>query len=248
MTRENKFYQPEFIELYAREQCSPEESKAMAELLLNDVNLREQVNLQKDILTAIAESRKQDLKKVLQNTPIPAKKPLFTKPLVQIAATFVGILALITLWTLNQPEKGKTKVAPQQNKQAVPIRKTEEKRIVETPSPKTTPEVTSEKTSERISEKRVLPKKEHKEEKNTPFIREIHYQYDGNTFLQLFGDFRYELIEKVDVGAGEKTYIYVQNQFYELIPTASDEIRNLKESIVTNKEQIKLLAEKLMKK
>jgi hypothetical protein len=85
-------------------------------------------------------------------------------------------------------------------------------------------------------------------EKNPILGKEIYYQYDGGKVLQLFGNFGYELLEKVDVGAGEKTYIYIQNQFYELIPTAPDEVRNLKESIVSDKEQIKLLTEKLPKK
>ncbi|MFN3316660.1 MAG: hypothetical protein ACK40K_07595, partial [Raineya sp.] len=95
--------------------------------------------------------------------------------------------------------------------------------------------------------KKELPKNEQKD-KNPPFIREIHYQYDGDKVLQLFGDFKYELLEKIDVGAGEKTYIYVQNQFYELIPTKLDEVRSLKETLITDKEQIKLLTESLVKK
>ena len=247
MAKDKSFYSTEFIESYVKGQCSPEESKAMAELLQTDVNLQDEVNFQKDLLTAIAESRRKDLKKMLQNTPIPANKPLLEKPLVQMAATFVGVLAMIALWTLNQPNKTIKTETKLKIEQVAPITKNEEKTNVQVSTQKIAPETISEK--EKTTEKKILPKKSTENtEKNTPFTREIHYQYDGNTLLQLFGDFRYELIEKVDVGAGEKTYIYVQNQFYELIPTASDEIRNLKESIVTDKEQIKLLVERLVKK
>lgn len=247
MTKHKNFYQPEFIELYVKGQCSPEESIAMTELLQTDANLREEVNFQKDLLTVIAESRRKDLKKILQNTPVPANKPFFEKPLIQIAATFVVGLAIIALWTLKQPNKTiKTETKPK-IEQIAPITKNEEKTSIQVPIQKTDPETTSEK--EKTTEKRVLTKKSvENTEKNTPLAREIHYQYDGGSILQLFGVFSYELIEKIDVGAGEKTYIYVQNQFYELIPTASDEIRNLKESIITDKEQVKLLTERLVKK
>lgn len=252
MKNYEKFYQPGFIESYVRGACSAEEREVMQKLLQSNADLRAEVAFQKDLLTAIAASRKADLKKMLQQTPVPAHQPFYQKPAVQIAAVSVGAIALIaTIWGLyrytqetdtkntTQPKKVEyvqdMKISTRKNKEVVEIKKLPDNKPSETLKVKP-------------NKKEVTPKKPTSEDKNPIFIKEIHYQYDGASVLQLFGDFKYELLEKVDVGAGEKTYIYIQNQFFELIPTAFDEVRNLKESLVTDKEQIKLLTEKLSKK
>jgi hypothetical protein len=245
MTNYEKFYQPEFIESYVRGLSSPEDTKMMQNLLQTNADLQNEVNFQKDLLAVIADSRKKDLKLLLQNTPVPTYQPFYQKPFVQMAAVaLVGIVIILTTILLQSPieQPANTKILKEKKEtQEVVVPKVEEKTT--TPSPQKIsapkPEVRKENTQQLNKENR---------DKNAPFIKEIHYQYDGGNVLQLFGDFRYELLEKIDVGAGEKTYIYIQNQFYELIPTSTDEVRNLKENLVTDKEQIKLLTERLLRK
>lgn len=101
-------------------------------------------------------------------------------------------------------------------------------------------------------EEKVIPKEESKqdikkEEAISPFAKEIHYLYDGRGVVQLFGDFSYQILEKVDLGNGEKTYIYIQNKFYELLPT-NEEPKILRETQIKDPEQIRLLTEKLQLK
>ncbi len=244
MTNYEKFYQPEFIESYVRGLSSPEDTKMMQNLLQTDADLQTEVNFQKDLLAVIADSRKKDLKLLLQNTPVPTHQPFYQKPFVQMAAALVGIIAIVATILLQSPTKQPTNaeiVIENKEIQELVIPQVEEKTTTPTPekvsAPK--PDVIKENAKKLSKENR---------DKNAPFIKEIHYQYDGSNVLQLFGDFRYELLEKVDVGAGEKTYIYIQNQFYELIPTSTDEVRNLKENLVTDKEHIKLLTERLLRK
>lgn len=247
MLGKEKFYQPEFIENYVKGLCEASDKAIMQELLQKDTDLLREVNFHKDLLTAIADSRKKDLKILLQNTPIPVNKPFYQEPFVQIVATLVGVLSVtIAVWVLNQPTKevqshSQTPKKVETYTEVLP-KKVEEKATTQVPE-----NILPQPESKKEVIKKELPKNEQKD-KNPPFIREIHYQYDGGKVLQLFGDFKYELLEKIDVGAGEKTYIYIQNRFYELIPTQLDEVRNLKENLITDKEQIKLLTESLVKK
>jgi len=252
MMKQEKFYQPEFIESYLRGFADKADRDTMEKLLQADADLRAEVNFQKDLLDAIAQSRRNDLKQLLQNTPVPTFQPFYKTPVFQITAVIVAVATFVAVWLLNLPSENKdfsakTITEPKTEKienlaQNKPTESTTENKnaIQNTDSKEITPEPKKEL-------KTTSPKKE-TAEKNPILNREIFYQYDGNKVLQLFGNFSYELLEKVDVGAGEKTYIYIQNQFYELVPTAPDEVRNLKESIVTDKEQIKLLLEKLPKK
>jgi hypothetical protein len=252
MMKQEKFYQPEFIESYLRGFADKADKDTMEKLLQADADLRAEVNFQKDLLDAIAQSRRNDLKQLLQNTPVPAFQPFYQTPVFQITAVVVAVATFVAIWVLNLPSENKdlknraitepkTEKIENLAQNKTEESKTEDKNAIQnTDSQKTAPEPKKEL-------KAISPKKE-TAEKNPILNREIFYQYDGNKVLQLFGNFSYELLEKVDVGAGEKTYIYIQNQFYELVPTAPDEVRNLKESIVTDKEQIKLLLEKLPKK
>ena len=244
MTQDKNFYQPEFIESYVKGLTNASENKAMADILQKDLDLQSEVNFQKDLLAAICDSRRKDLKKMLQQTPVPTNQPFYQKPFVQMAAISVGLVVILTVVLLQNLIKQPTNaeiVKENKENQEVVIPKLKEETTTLAPekvsAPK--PDVIKENAQQLSKENR---------DKNAPFIKEIHYQYDGTSVLQLFGDFKYELVEKIDVGAGEKTYIYVQNQFYELIPTSYDEIRNLRESLITDKEQIKLLTESLVKK
>lgn len=245
MTNYEKFYQPEFIESYVRGLSNPEDTKMMQNLLQTNADLQNEVNFQKDLLAVIADSRKKDLKLLLQNTPVPTYQPFYQKPFVQMtAAALVGIVVILTVILLQSPIKQpvNTEILKENKEtQEVVIPKVEEKTTPPTPEKISAPKPN-------ISKENPQQLSKNDRDKNAPFIKEIHYQYDGGNVLQLFGDFRYELLEKIDVGAGEKTYIYIQNQFYELIPTNADEVRNLKENLVADKEQIKLLTERLLRK
>ncbi|GAB4131564.1 MAG: hypothetical protein OHK0045_03350 [Raineya sp.] len=251
MANYEKFYQPEFIESYVRGLSNKIENETMQQLLQNDVALQAEVDFQRELLTAIADSRKQDLKKLLQNTPIPAYQPLYQKPLVQIAATLVGVAVLVTAILLQKPVKKVEQVEALKKEKRVQEQEIVVPKIVvpETEEKAKVSDHTAQSSEATKKAQSNLPKEtKENSQKNSPFLQEVYYQYDGGVVLQLFGDFSYELLENLDVGAGKKTYIYIQNQFYELIPTAADEVRNLKEGLVKDKEQIRLLSEHLPKK
>jgi len=238
--QDNKFYQPDFIEAYLKNHVSEADKNTMEGLLQADESLKSEIDFQKDLIHAIGESRKKDLKQMLKDTPIPSYTGtgISNKWIVGgIAATLVTV---VSIWFV------------QSNKQEK-ITDSTDKTVVKTPEEKTiVPEKETQtyidtKKEESVIQKQNSKQETKKEEAISPFAKEIHYLYDGKGVVQLFGDFSYQILEKVDVGTGEKTYIYIQNKFYELVPT-SEEPKILRETQVKDPEHIRLLTEKLQLK
>ncbi|MGD1842172.1 MAG: hypothetical protein ACFB0B_14940 [Thermonemataceae bacterium] len=82
------------------------------------------------------------------------------------------------------------------------------------------------------------------EEGSKAFNYQIYYQYHDDV-LQLFENIQYQLV-KGDIGEGRKTYLYVKDQFFELKEDAT-EVFNLKDTHVTDKQQIEQLHRLLSK-
>jgi hypothetical protein len=243
--QKQKFYQTDFIEAYLKGAVSEADKNAMNALLQADKDLHNEVIFQKDLVAAIRESRRNDLKKMLQNTPIPTHTGLPSVAKWILGSVAATIVVLVGIWMMGTPKEENTlgttvhkETSQQEN--AVVTEKHHDKTIpesVEKAEKKETRTPETPKLKNSISEKK-------KEQSSSPFQKEIHYLYDGGTVLQLFGDIPYQIVEKVDLGNGEKNYIYIQNRFYELVPTG-DEPKTLQETAVKNPEHIKLLTEKL---
>jgi hypothetical protein len=107
MMKQEKFYQPEFIESYLRGFADKADKDTMEKLLQADADLRAEVNFQKDLLDAIAQSRRNDLKQLLKNTPVPAFQPFYKTPVFQITAVVVAVATFVAVWLLNLPSENK---------------------------------------------------------------------------------------------------------------------------------------------
>ncbi|MEM9981432.1 MAG: hypothetical protein AAF734_02975 [Bacteroidota bacterium] len=82
------------------------------------------------------------------------------------------------------------------------------------------------------------------EEGSKAFNYQIYYQYHKDV-LQLFENIQYQLV-KGDIGEGIKTYLYVKDEFFELKEDAT-EVFNLKDTHVTDKQQVEQLRRLLAK-
>ncbi|KOY86419.1 hypothetical protein AD998_09930 [bacterium 336/3] len=239
--QDNKFYQTDFIEAYLKGAVNEADKSTMEKILLADDSLKSEVDFQKDLIHAISDSRKQDLKQMLKNTPIPTHTGMQIPTnwiIGGIATTLVTVVGLVMFMN---PSK-KPIVTEKQDK--VSLKSSQEKTTFE---PKNQDVVITPKQEEKTNLQNTTSKTEtipKKEESSSPFIKEIHYLYDGGGVLQLFGDFNYKILDKVDLGNGVKTYIFIQNNFYELVPTG-EEPKILKETQIKNPEHIRILSEQL---
>lgn len=247
---EMKFYSLEFIEAYLKSDLSDEEHQAMEKCIAKDSQLASEVALQRDIQEAIARTRRAELKQLLQNTPLPATSAWFAKPVhwFLVGGVFsLAVLIAVRIFTPNEkPSVMTNSIENTQNSNSLQNLNTidsnfkneqslnNELRKVDNQQPIN--------TNEQSNKNEFL--------KPSPeLIKDIFYQYDGKSVLQIFGNFDYEILENITLDNGElKTYIFVQNKFYELIPTQEDEVRNLKENEVKDKALIRLLSEKLKNK
>ncbi|MCS6795367.1 MAG: hypothetical protein RMJ97_10375 [Raineya sp.] len=249
--KELRFYEPDFIEAYVKGKVSEAERQAMQKLLAEDSNLANEVEFQKDLQEAIARTRKAELKQLLQNTPVPATTFMPTATQWFVGSVGVAALAVLTWLGLQYWDKWDKKESPIQNTSVVhiqPEHKSQEQlpKVVEnTPI---TPENSTNQNSQKLTTENKQKQTPHRETQQKPFNKEIFYQYDGKNVLQIFGDFSYEIIEKVPTSEGEKDFIFIQNKFFELVPTPEDEVRNLKDNEVKNPDLIRLLSERLKNK
>ncbi|MCU0436525.1 MAG: hypothetical protein MUC49_01340 [Raineya sp.] len=237
--QENKFYQTDFIEAYLKGAVSEADKKSMEEILQADESLKSEVDFQKDLIHAIAQSRKQDLKQLLQNTPIPTHTGMQVPTnwiIGGVAATLITVVGLV--WFTKTPKK--LNITEKEDK--VVLKPSEEKLSSENKNQDVTINPKQEEKAQNVTTKSETSPK--KEDSPSPFTKEIHYLYDGGGVLQLFGDFSYKVLEKVDLGNGAKTYIFIQNHFYELVPTG-EEPKILKETQIKNPEHIRILSEQL---
>jgi hypothetical protein len=237
--QDNKFYQTDFIEAYLKGAVSEADKNSMENILLADKSLKNEVDFQKDLIHAIAESRKQDLKQLLKSTPIPTHTGMQIPTnwiIGGVAATLITVIGLVSyMKTHKKPE-----ISEKQEK--IVVNPSEEKQTLENKKQDVNVNPQQEKTTQNTTIKTETPVK--KEESTSPFVKEIHYLYDGSGVLQLFGDFNYKILEKIDLGNGVKTYIFIQNNFYELVPTG-EEPKILKETQIKNPEHIRILSEQL---
>ncbi|PKQ70076.1 hypothetical protein Rain11_0880 [Raineya orbicola] len=247
--KDTKFYEMDFIEAYVKGKVSEAENQIMQKLISQDAQLASEVELQKDLQEALARTRRAELKQLLQNTPVPTST--FAPTISQwIAASFgiVGLVAMIWFfvkyWGSEKTNQKQAVVLKTQNET---LKKDESKQVVENTTT-TTENFASQNTQKLTIENNQKLNESKKAEKNKDFTKEIFYQYDGKNVLQIFGDFSYEILENIPTKDGEKNFIFVQNKFYELVPTPEDEVRNLKENEVKNPDLIRLLSERLKNK
>ncbi len=246
--KDTKFYEMDFIEAYVKGKVSEAESQAMQKLIAQDAQLAAEVEMQKDLQEALARTRRAELKQLLQNTPVPTHT--FSPTTSQWIAASVGIVGLIVAIWLGVKYWNSEKI---NETQATILKPQTETLKEETPKVAENTATTNEKAVSPDSQKLTTentqkPNENKKAEKPKDFAKEIFYQYDGKNVLQIFGDFSYEILENIPTKEGEKNFIFVQNKFYELVPTPEDEVRNLKENEVKNPDLIRLLSERLKNK
>ncbi len=246
--KDTKFYEMDFIEAYVKGKVSEAESQAMQKLIAQDAHLAAEVEMQRNLQEALARTRRAELKQLLQNTPIPTCTILPTA--WQWIAASVGIVSLmVSLW-LGMKLWNSQKI----NETPATILKPQTETLKEeTPKVDENTTITNENTVNQNPQKLTTentqkPSENKKAEKPKDFTKEIFYQYDGKNVLQIFGDFSYEILENIPTKEGEKKFIFIQNKFYELVPTPEDEVRNLKENEVKNPDLIRLLSERLKNK
>lgn len=246
--KDTKFYEMDFIETYVRGKVSETESQAMQKLIAQDAQLAAEVEMQKYLQEALARTRRAELKQMLQNTPVPART--FSPSTSQWVAASVGILGLIVaVWMdVKHWNSEKTNETPSTIlKPQTETLKEETSKVAENTT--TTDENTINQNPQKLTTENIQkPSENKKAEKTKDFAKEIFYQYDDKNVLQIFGDFSYEILENIPTKEGEKNFIFIQNKFYELVPTPEDEVRNLKENEVKNPNLIRLLSERLKNK
>ncbi len=245
--KNTKFYEMDFIEAYVKGKVSEAESQAMQKLIAQDAQLATEVEMQKHLQEALARTRRAELKQMLQNTPVPTHTISPTSQWIAASIGIVGLIVAIWLgvkyWNSEKTNKTQATILKPQTETL----KEETSKVAENTTT-TNENPVSPNTQKLTTENTKKPNESTKAEKPKDFAKEIFYQYDGKNVLQIFGDFSYEILENVPTKEGEKNFIFVQNKFYELVPTPEDEVRNLKENEVKNLDLIRLLSERLKNK
>lgn len=107
--QENKFYQSDFIEAYLKGGVSEADKSAMEGLLQADESLKSEVDFQKDLIQAIADSRKKDLKQMLKDTPIPAYTGVNIPSKWIVGGIAATLVAVVSIWFVQSNKQEKIK-------------------------------------------------------------------------------------------------------------------------------------------
>lgn len=185
---EDNFYNPQNIEAYLRGKLSKTDRELFENDLAKDPLLKNELSLQKDIISSLKEHRKDDLKRRLNAIEI--RSPWYYGAPLKVAASFstIAVITLLSYFGYNTIGDKKSTVAVVQERQTTnedAVSKKASRNVKITQEKKNTVETNSpnlNSSSNRVLRKEDKQKIHSKEESPTPLVPAVNDNYNEEAF------------------------------------------------------------------